>query len=147
MNIQTLVSKALNKTNFITLQNFIDFTKEYLDFISHHLQAVIVSQNEHHYNFYQYDETGNFQITRPINADLMYNANTFELAIKKYMELLPNLRDIKPETPSENMILNKVTYTLQQSIGAALDAIGGGKANTTRKLNGDLFERLMDHID
>jgi len=143
MNIQLLIEKALNKTNFITLQNYIDFAKEFLDFVSQHLQAVIVSQNENVYQFYQYDREGNYQITRPVNSNLMYSADTFDIAVKKFQELLPNLRDTKPELPLEKMILNKVTYTLQQSIGAALDGIGGGRANATRKINGDLFERLI----
>jgi len=143
MNIQLLIEKALNKTNFITLQNYIDFAKEFLDFVSQHLQAVIVSQNENVYQFYQYDREGNYQITRPVNSNLMYSADTFDIAVKKFQELLPNLRDTKPELPLEKMILNKVTYTLQQSIGAALDGIGGGGANATRKINGDLFERLI----
>lgn len=34
-------------------------------------------------------------------------------------------------------------YTLQQSIGAALDGLPAGKSNQARKVNGDLFERLI----
>lgn len=62
MNIKTIVEKALDKRNFETLQGYIDFAQHYLDFIDKHLQAVIVSQNENNYQFYQYDRHGNFQI-------------------------------------------------------------------------------------
>ena len=111
MKIQRLVEKALDKTNFTTLQNYIDFAKEYLEFVSQHLQAVIVSQNENNYKFYQYDKDGNFQITRPINSNLMYSKEAFEIAVERFQEMLPNLRDTKPDLPFEKMILNKVPYT------------------------------------
>lgn len=143
MNIQKIVEKALNKANFTSLQNYIDFAKEYLEFVAHHLQATIVSQNENNYQFYQYGKEGNYQITRPINSKLMYSADTFESAIRDFIEILPNLKAKSPDFLFDRMILNKVTYTLQQSIGAALDGIGGGQANATRKINGDLFERLI----
>ena len=143
MNIKNLVAKALNKGNFTDLQGYIDFAQEYLDFIAEHLQAEIVSQNENHYRFYQYDRHGNYQITRPINSNLMYKTDTFSLASTKFLELLKNVKDIKPDLEVERQILNNTTYTIQQSIGAALDGIEGGKSNAARKLNGDLFEHLI----
>lgn len=143
MNIKKLVAKALNKGNFTDLQGYIDFAQEYLDFVAEHLQAEIVSQNENHYRFYQYDRHGNFQITRPINSNLMYKTDTFELASSKFLELLGNVKDVKPELEVERQIINNTTYTIQQSIGAALDGIEGGKSNAARKLNGDLFEHLI----
>lgn len=143
MNIKNILAKALDKKNFTTLQGYIDFAQEYLDFTAEHLQAVIVSQNENHYNFYQYDKQGNFQITRPINSNLMYNADTFGVAGKAFSEMLASLKDVKPKQEVKRQILNNVTYTLQQSIGATLDAIEGGKSNYARKLNGDLFENLI----
>jgi hypothetical protein len=41
----------------------------------------------------------------------------------------------------ENLI--RTLYTLQQSIGAALGGLPAGKSNQARKVNGDLFERLI----
>ena len=143
MNIKTLVVKALDKGNFKTLDGYIDFAKHYLDFIDKHLQAVIVSRNENHYQFYQYDEHGNYQITRPINSNLMYKIEAFSIASTKFLELLTNIKDIKPEHQIERQIINNGTYTIQQCIGAALDGIDGGKSNSARKLNGDLFEHLI----
>jgi transketolase len=141
MNIREIVSKAIDKGNFATLEGYIDFTQRYLDFTAQHLQAVIVSQNENHYQFYQYDEQGNYQITRPINAHLMYKSEAFSVDSPKFPEMLLHLKEIKPEP--ERQIINKITYTLQQSIGAALDGIEVGKSNKARKINGDLFENLI----
>lgn len=143
MSIKLILERALDKKNFQDLQGYIDFAQSYLEFVSEHLQAVIISQNENHYRFYQYDELGNFQITRPINSNLMYKANDFSDASTKFVEILSNLKEIKPELENERDILNNVTYTLQQSIGGALDAIEGGKSNFARKINGDLFENLI----
>lgn len=143
MNIKTLVEKALDKGNFKTSDGYIDFAKHYLDFVDKHLQAVIVSQNENHYQFYQYDKDGNYQITRPVNSNLMYNREPFSFASTKFLELLNNIKDIKPEDKIEREIINNGTYTIQQCIGAALDGIDGGKSNSARKLNGDLFEHFI----
>lgn len=143
MNIKKILNKALDKKNFKNLQGYIDFAQHYLDFVAEHLQAIIISQNENHYNFYQYDKQGNFQITRPINSNLMYKTDTFSVASTKFIELLTNMKEVKPTLEIERQILNNATYTIQQSIGGALDAIEGGKSNFARKLNGDLFENLI----
>ena len=142
-NIKRIVAKALDKGNFETLQGYIDFTQHYLEFTAKHLQAIIVSQNENHYQFYQYDKHGNYQITRPINSELMYKPDAFSVASLKFIKLLSNIRDGKSDVKIKRQIINNVTYTIQQSIGAALDGIEGGKSNAARKLNGDLFERLI----
>ena len=128
----------------LALTGYHDFWQwRLLDFVDKHLQAVIVSQNENHYQFYQYDKDGNYQITRPVNSNLMYKREPFSLASTKFLELLNNIKDIKPEDKIEREIINNGTYTIQQCIGAALDGIDGGKSNSARKLNGDLFEHLI----
>ncbi len=52
----------------------------------------------------------------------------------------------KSDTPVNRLIVNRSIYTIQQSIGAALDALPAGKSNTARKINGDLFERLIQLV-
>ena len=47
------------------------------------------------------------------------------------------------DTPANRELVNRSVYTIQQSIGAALDALPAGKSNTARKINGDLFERFI----
>ena len=77
MNIKDLVEKACDKGRFLKPTDYINFAKEYLEFISGNLQAVIVSKNENHYRFFQYKEEASFNITRPINSLLMYNLSDF----------------------------------------------------------------------
>jgi hypothetical protein len=143
MKLKDIVAHAINKEKFKDLNGYIEFCRNYLDYVEEHLQAVIVSQNENHYQFYQYDKTGNFQITRPINSNLMYDAKTFAQSGKEFMKLLKNVRDIHAGNLDARNILNNGTYTIQQSIGAALDGLEAGKSNTARKLNGDLFEHFV----
>jgi len=141
--IKQLSQKAIDKSNFGNLKGYINFAKEFLKFLKSDLQAVIVSQNENHYQFYQYNKEGNFRITRPINSNLMYDAKTYNKAAREFLKIAKNIKTIDKRDASIREIINNFIYTTQQSIGAALDALPAGKANTARKLNGDLFEDFI----
>lgn len=143
MRLQKIVEKATNKNNFTNLKGYIEFCKIYLEYISSNLQATIVSQNENYYNFYQYGVDGDYQITRPINSNLMYNINSFTVVSKELLKLLKSAKDIPANNSEQRKILLNSTYTIQQSIGAALDGLSSGRSNTARKLNGDLFETFI----
>ncbi len=143
MNLKQLVSKAKDKSNFVDLKAYIAFCDKYLNYINDNLQATIVSQNENQYRFYQYKKEGNYQITRPINSDLMYDAKTFLYASKEFLNVLRKIKTINVNDESLREILNNSTYTIQQSIGSALDGLPAGQSNTARKLNGDLFEHFI----
>lgn len=144
MTIRQLAAKAIDKANFTTLQGFIDFCRAYLEFIATdgNLQAVIVSQNENHYRFWQYDETGHYQITRPINFKLMYEIGEFDAVSHSFIDTLQNLRHVKTDAALRSS-LNNTIYTIQQSIGAALDGLPAGESNRARKINGTLFENFI----
>ena len=143
MNLKHLVNKAKDKNKFVDLKAYITFCDEYLDYIRENLQATIVSQNENHYCFYQYKKEGNFQITRPINTNLMYDAKTFATASKEFLRVLRTIKTVNKKDESLRQILNNSTYTIQQSVGSALDGLPAGQSNTARKLNGDLFEHFI----
>ena len=141
MNLDKLVADACNKELFSKPQDYIDFGLSYLEFIKNNLQAVIVSRNENHYQFFQYKEDGTFNVTRPINSNLMYDLERFEQASDEFLKIIT---DIKNGDSQENReIVNRTIYTAQQCIGAALDALPAKKSNTARKINGDLFERFI----
>ncbi len=143
MNLKQIVTAATNKNNFSDLAGFLKFCRAYLDYISSNLQATIVSQNETHYRFYQYGVDGGFQITRPINSNLMYDSISFKKASAEYMTILKTVKTISKDDSAARNILNNSTYTIQQSIGAALDALPAGLSNKARKLNGDIFEHFV----
>jgi len=73
----------------------------------------------------------------------MYNVEEFTQAVQLFFLTLKQLRD--GQKPADNLRKNliRMICTLQQSIGAALDGLPAGKSNQARKINGDLFERLI----
>jgi hypothetical protein len=139
-----LAEHAAGKTNFTTLDHYFEFCKRYLDYIATDgkLQAVIVSQNDTRYRFFQYNDQAGYRVTRPINGELLYSADSYEAARDSFIEILQASREMqKSDAIREN--INRFVYTVQQTVGAALDALPAGKANKARKVNGDLFERLI----
>ncbi|NWJ94252.1 MAG: hypothetical protein HXX20_00560 [Chloroflexi bacterium] len=142
MNLPQLVKSAATKTNFTSIEQYIDFCKEYLEFIADGLQATIVSQNENNYCFFQYRQEGYYNITRPINTRLMYSAQE-QANLDDFIRILANIRDIDAKDVARRNVIQRAIYTIQQSIGAALDGLPSGESNTARKVNGDLFERFI----
>ncbi|MDR2756183.1 MAG: hypothetical protein LBC20_10795 [Planctomycetaceae bacterium] len=142
MKLSQLLEYAKDKTNFTNLENYSVFCEKYLSFIFENLQAVIVSQNETQYRFFQYQKDGNFNVTRPINSNLMISINDFAESKKIFSYAIEHIKDIKQDTKIRDTI-NRFIYTCQQSIGATLDALPAGESNTARKINGDLFERYI----
>lgn len=146
MTLKQLVSQAKDKTNFTTLEAYTAFALKYLEFAKAGLQATIVSQNENHYLFWQYRKDGHFNISRPINSQLMYGPAEAGVLEKDFPRLLKKCRDIPKSDAASREKLVRSIYTIQQAIGAALDALPAGDSNRARKLNGDLFERLIQLV-
>jgi len=143
MNLKKIVGTATNKDKFQSIANYTDFCLNYLEFIKTKLQAVIISRNENNYRFFQYKKDGTYNVTRPINSNLMLSIETFDSNRNKFLTLLQNIKCKTSKTKANRKLLNDYIYTCQQSIGAALDALPANKSNTARKINGDLFERFI----
>lgn len=143
MNLKSIVSKVTNKDKFKTISSYSEFCLNYLEFIKTQLQAVIVSKNENNYRFFQYKKDGIFNVTRPINSNLMLSLESFESNQSKFISLLNNIKDKSSKKKANRSLINNYVYTCQQSIGAALDALPANKSNIARKINGDLFERFI----
>ncbi|MCI8888212.1 MAG: hypothetical protein HFG70_09030 [Hungatella sp.] len=137
-----IMSWVSRKERFEKIEDYLEFSKYYLEFIEKELQAVIIAQNEHNYHFFQYKRDGEYNITRPVNGDLFLKLPDYEKFAGEFERILENIRDIK-NNESERRMVNNFIYTTQQSIGCALDALPSSKTNTSRKVNGDLFERLI----
>lgn len=143
MSLAKLVERVTNKDNFLTLENYIEFCRQFLDFAASGLQAVIVSQNEPEYRFFQYRQDGSFNITRPMNSNLMYSTENADIISEQFIDVLLNSSDISKKDEQSRAVIRNSIYTVQQTIGATLDALPSGKSNTARKINGDLFERFV----
>lgn len=143
MKLADLVNHAANKQQFQQLSDYIDFCRQYLAFVETGLQARIVSQNESYYQFFQYGVEGQYNISRPINTRLFYTAESFETIISHFTQTFTDLKQGRRVDDEQRDRIIRIIYTLQQTIGAALDALPAGKSNQARKVNGDLFERLI----
>jgi len=143
VKLKQLVEKSSDKENFKNLSDYITFATRYLEFIKDNLQAVIVSKNENHYRFFQYKKDGTYNVTRPINSNLMYRLEEFEKNSKIFFSIINNLKGKGVDNLQNRKILNRIVYSAQQSIGATLDALPANKSNVARKINGDLFERFI----
>ncbi len=143
MTLKKLVKHAVNKERFSTVDNYITFCARYLEFADTGLQARIISQNENHYQFFQYRVDGSYNITRPLNSRLMYDAESFENAARQFLQTLMDIKNGVHPSDDLRENINRTIYTIQQSIGATLDALPAGKSNQARKVNGDLFERFI----
>lgn len=143
MNLSQIVDIATDKQNFLSVSDYINFCKTYLEYTATALQAVIVSQNETHYRFYQYKEEGFFNISRPINSRLIYNIEDISKIEAEFPKVLDSVRDLPQNDIANRDLLKRSIYTIQQSIGASLDALPVGASNQARKINGDLFERFI----
>lgn len=144
MSLKQLIDRARNKEYFTTLEAYVEFAKEFIEFSKKGFEARIVSQNENHYFFYQYKKDANYNVTRPINSRLMLGSKD-AVILADFIKLLSSIKGAKKNKKNRE-IINKSVYTLQQSIGITLDALPSGKSNTARKLNGDLFESLIKMI-
>ncbi len=146
MNLEDLIRIASNKENFTELKHYAEFCKEFLEFIEHpgNMQAEIVSRNERHYRFLQFKDDGSYNVTRPLNYNLLYFGKEARKKISKFLSILPQIK--KFDTPENRLIVNRAIYTIQQTIGSTLDALPAGRSNTVRKINGDLFERFIKLI-
>lgn len=133
MTLAQLVEWAKDKERFQSVQSYSEFCEEYLNFTNDGLQAVIVSQKENNYHFYQYKEDGHFNVSRPINSNLMISVEDFSRAKADFDYAIRHIRDITDDVDSRQLI-NKYIYTCQQSVGAALDALASGESNKARKL-------------
>lgn len=142
MSIQAFTTTAVNKDNYTSISQYAEFCQRYLDFVAEraNLQATIVSQNENHYAFFQYKEDGDFQITMPINTQLMYTAEGFAIVKPRLVTMLRNAKELEGD---DRKALNNAIYTVQQTVGLSLDALPAGASNTAGKINGDLFERFI----
>ncbi len=146
MNFGDLLDRAIDKRTFDTLQGYIDFAASFIEFTQDNLQARIVSRNEPHYQFFQYGPYASYQITRPINTHLMCGPNDFQERSRVFTDALNALASGITPDQSSRQTINHLIYTLQQTIGATLDGLPAGRSNRARKLNGDLFERLVQLV-
>jgi len=143
----TLGELAADKTNFLDLADYSDFARRFADFRADGgLQAEVVARGTPQYRFFQYTSDAAYQFTRPVNVNLLYDADAIDDAAILFQGAMDRAVAGEEPTADERRVVSRYVYTLQQSIGAALDALPAGRSNNARKVNGDLFERLIQLV-
>ena len=144
--LNRLIKAAANKEGFQSIQDYASFSLRFLEYVEENKQAEIVAQNDHRYSFFQFGKEASFKVSRPFNSDLLYRIGEADEKYQTLADCLNELRQRKAEAAIDDRnLINRAIYTLQQSIGFALDAgtVKGVEPNVARKVNGDLFERLI----
>jgi hypothetical protein len=143
-----------NKSTF-TLNDYLTIGSGFLIFVQETQPTRIVSpsrQNQH-YIFYQYDQDHHYKITRPLNTRLFIESpQDFKMAFERFVSFLADLKQYQDATIDresdkqyiESKEINRVVYTMQQSIGCIGDSFDN--ANQARKRIGQLFETLIKLI-
>ena len=148
--LKDLQASVQDKTAFIQLGDYEKLAATYLAHLSDTKPTRIVSPSHHNYVFYQYSKSAGHKITRPLNTDLLI-ADEAELkkAFARFMSTLGDLKRLQERSATSRSLLayaktgeiNKVIYTVQQTIGCIGDSFENN--NQSRKRIGQLFENLI----
>ena len=138
--IKTLLDYTRDKTNFNSIEKYIDYLARYIDYVAGgNVQADIVSAKEPKYHFLQYKADATHNVTRPFNSELFVGKDIFDCQRDDFLRLLKDI-SIAKEDDELRRTINRMVYSCQQAIGMTLDALPSAENNKAKKLNGDLFE-------
>ena len=150
VTLADLQESLADKIGFRQLADYQKFCSAYLALLEKDKPTRIVSPSHSHYVFYQYGKAHGHAITRPLNTQLFFKArNDFVLAFERFVDFLADLKrhqhavaDSKGRRQYlESNEVNRVVYTLQQSVGCVGDSFAN--ENQSRKRIGQLFESLV----
>lgn len=145
-----LQASVVDTSAFGTLEDYATLGEAFLSLCERTLPTRIVSPKVPEYIFYQYPETYEHKITRPLNTRLFFEQKeVFKSAFEKLGAFLIDLkkhRGAMAERQTTQSYLhsneiNRVVYTVQQSIGCVGDSFQN--PNQSRKRIGQLFENLV----
>ncbi len=145
-----LQASVQDRLAFNSLADYVTLCSSFLALLERTRPTRIVSPTHPNYIFYQYDETHSHRITRPLNTHLFIENEQSFLAefercagflddLKIYQEHILDRPDGKQFMQSNT--INKIVYTMQQSIGSIGDSFQN--PNQSRKRIGQLFEHLI----
>lgn len=150
VTLHDLQESVADKAGFRQLAGYQQFCSAYLNLLASAQPTRIVSPSHPHYVFYQYGEPHSHAITRPLNTRLFFETEkSFHAAFDRFVAFLGDLKqNQRPVSESkgrrqylESKEINRVIYTLQQSIGCVGDSFDN--QNQSRKRIGQLFESLV----
>jgi hypothetical protein len=150
ISLGDLQESVRDKTAFNKLQDYLMICCAFLDFVESVQPTRIISPSHVNYIFYQYSKEYKHNITRPLNSDLFIESKkdfkekfdrfiSFLELVKRYNGKVSNRKSVKQYIKLKE--INKIVYTIQQSIGSIGDSFEN--PNQSRKRIGQLFEALV----
>lgn len=149
-DLPDLQESIRDSSAFTELEDYLLIARAYLRYAEESTLTRIVSPSHHNYIFYQYPEDHGHNLTRPLNTNLFFESSEEAAsAFERFMNFLPELRRYRESVIEkdahqkyvESKELNRVVYTIQQSIGSISDSFEN--PNQARKRAGQLFENLV----
>lgn len=145
-----LQASVIDRSAFTSLEDYRRLCSAFLGCVATIQPTRIISPSHPNYMFFQYGQNYGHRITRPLNSDLfLEDAATCGGTFDRFTALLGDLRkagsgDALGAVHSDYLAtneINRVIYTLQQSIGCIGDSFEN--PNQSRKRVGQLFENLV----
>lgn len=148
--LSDLRASVVDRTAFSRLENYRELADAFLDYLAETAPTKIISPSHNDFIFYQYGPDDVYRITRPLNTRLFVpDRAEFAVMFDRFADFLGDLKR-QQEHINENDTarhyletneINRIVYTLQQSIGCVADSFS--EANQARKRAGQLFETLV----
>ena len=145
-----LQATVQDKSAFGQLADYFELAQAFLKLLPELQPTRIVSPNDHRYIFFQYGETFQHKITRPLNSNLFIEDDRdFRVGFERFTAFLDDLKwkgqSAIESSSNQNYLstneINKVVYTCQQIVGCIGDSFSN--PNQSRKRVGQLFEDLV----
>jgi len=150
MNLHELQETVRNREGFTSLDKYHDVCFAFLELLEQSRPTRIISPSDDKYIFFQFGKEFGHKITRPLNAAIFSEkSRDFTREFAQFHNLLLDLKrsETKAVTKAnhhkfiESRGINRVVYTIQQSIGSISDAFED--PNQSRKRVGQVFENLI----
>ena len=153
MDLTDLQRRVIGSDDFDSMEGYFNVCRDFLQLLGESEPTRIISPTEHDYVFFQFGEEFGHKITRPLNTSLFIEKSPeFQRESGRFVGLLNDLRvketDALTLRKNQEFVssngINRVVYTVQQSIGSIGDSFEN--ANQSRKRVGMLFEQLVKQI-
>ena len=149
-SLADLQESIKDKTAFGMLTDYHKICHNFLAFLTGINPTRIISPTGNNYIFYQFSKDYGHKITRPLNVNLFIESiDIFKKAFERFYIFLDDLKKFQGKAVFQkgceqfvkSKEVNRVIYTIQQSIGCIGDSFEN--QNQSRKRIGQLFETLI----
>lgn len=126
INLHDLQASVQDRSAFVQLADYLKMSQAFLTYLQASNPTRIISPSHNHYIFYQYSKNDGYKITRPLNSNLFIESpEEMKDKFERFISFLGDLKKFQNRIVDndsyksyiESREIDKVIYTLQQSIG------------------------------